>query len=148
MRGKKPGFMTHLRAAYRSGLEVAIAAALSVAGIDGRYEQAVIPFTQPAKARKYHADFVLPNGIIIESKGLFASEDRQKHEWLKAQHPELDIRFVFSNPNAKLYSGSPTTYAMWCAKRGFRFAKKEIPQEWLDEPVDPAKVASVEAYLT
>lgn len=146
-KGKRPTTFRHIRAAYRSGLEVAIAAALTLAGIDGRYEKAVIPFTQPEKARKYHADFVLPNGIVIESKGLFEGADRDKHLWIKAQHPALDLRFVFSNPNAKLYKGSPTTYAMWCAKHGFLCARKEIPQEWLDEPVNAARLAAVEAFL-
>ena len=147
MRGKRPNAMRHLRAAYRSGLEVAIAAALALAGINGRYEQATIPFTQPAKQRKYTPDFVLPNGIIIESKGLFEGADRLKHEWVKEQHPALDIRFVFSNPGAKLYKGSPTTYADWCLKRGFKFAKKEIPTEWLTEPADPHRVQAVETFL-
>ena len=45
----------------------------------------------------YIPDFVLDNGIIIETKGLFTSEDRRKHIEVQKQHPELDIRFVFTN---------------------------------------------------
>lgn len=53
-----------------------------------------------------YPDFVLTNNIIIETKGLFTSPDRRKHVWIKKQHPELDIRFVFTNSKAKLYKGA------------------------------------------
>lgn len=147
MRGKRPGFMKHLRATYRSGLEVTIAAALALSGIDGRYEQAVIPYLQPEMKRTYTPDFVLPNGIVVESKGILELDDRKKHMWVKEQHPALDIRFVFSNPSAKLYKGSPTTYAKWCDQRGFKYAKKDIPAEWLTERTDPLRLAAVETFL-
>ena len=99
------------------------------------YETLKIPYTIPASSHTYTPDFVLENGIIIESKGLFSVEDRKKHLLVKAQHPEYDIRFVFQNPNTKLYKGSPTTYAMWAEKNGFKWAKKTIPEEWLKEMV-------------
>lgn len=59
--------------------------------------------------------------------------DRKKHLLVKIQHPDLDIRFVFSNPNAKLRKGSPTTYADWCKKNGFLYAGKTVPLEWVQE---------------
>ena len=49
--------------------------------------------------RTYTPDFLLPNGIIIETKGRFTPEDRRKHLLIKKQHPDLDIRFVFSTVN-------------------------------------------------
>jgi hypothetical protein len=52
---------------------------------------------------------------------------------VKAQHPEHDIRFVFSNPNQKLYKGSKSTYGDWCDKNGFKYAKEIIPVEWTKE---------------
>lgn len=140
-----PKFRTHLRAAYRSGLEAIVAAAIASAGIAAEFETLKVPYTQPAKNRTYTPDFILPNGIIVETKGLFAVEDRQKHLWVKAQHPNLDIRFVFSNPKAKLRKGSPTTYADWCTKEGFQYAAKLVPSEWLTEPGEPARKAAVEA---
>lgn len=97
------------------------------------YETLKIPYTIPASPHTYTPDFVLENGVIIESKGLFSVEDRKKHLLVKAQHPEYDIRFVFQNPHARLYKGSPTTYAMWAEKNGFKWAKKTIPEEWLKE---------------
>ncbi|MBZ5882545.1 endonuclease I, partial [Escherichia coli] len=60
-------------------------------------------------------------------------EDRQKHLLINAQHPELDIRFVFSNPKARISKTSQTTYADWCERHGFKYAAKVIPQEWIDE---------------
>lgn len=135
----------HLRAAYRSGLESAVAAALTLAGITFEFETVKVPFEQPAKSRKYTPDFILPNGIIVETKGMFTAEDRQKHLWVKDQHPELDIRFVFSNANGKLRKGSPTSYSNWADSHGFKWAHKSVPKEWLTEPVGGARKAAVDA---
>lgn len=102
-------------------------------GIKPNYEPIKIAFTEPAKDRSYKPDFVLPNGIIIETKGRLTTDDRKKHLLVREQHPELDIRFVFQTANNYLRRGSPTTYADWCNKNGFKFAEKFIPQEWIDE---------------
>lgn len=116
---------------YRSGLEERIARELDKLGIKYRYEEVKIKYTQPSKSRTYTPDFVLPNGVIVESKGRFLSSDRQKHLMIQKEHPRLDIRFVFANPNTRINKGSPTTYAMWCEKNGFLYAKGSIPLEWL-----------------
>tara|TARA_R110002095_G_scaffold124022_1_gene107773 strand:+ start:107 stop:295 length:189 start_codon:yes stop_codon:yes gene_type:complete len=60
-------------------------------------------------------------------------EDRQKHILIRKQRPDLDIRFVFDNPNARISKTSKTTYAAWCEKNGFLYARKTIPREWIDE---------------
>lgn len=118
---------------FRSGLEESVANQLISLSVPVVYEQHKIEFTQPAKLRTYTPDFLLPNGIIVETKGYFEAEDRQKHLFIKQQNPEIDIRFVFTNPNTKLRKGSPTSYAMWCDKNGFLYAQKLIPIEWLNE---------------
>jgi hypothetical protein len=82
---------------------------------------------------KYTPDFVLPNGIIIETKGRFLTADRQKHQLIQEQHPELDIRFVFTSSKAKISPTSKTTVAEWCDKNGFKYADRFIPDEWLLE---------------
>ena len=107
---------------YRSGLEEQIARQLQAAGVDALYEETRIPFVEPAKARKYTPDWVLPNGIIIESKGRFVTADRQKHLYVKALHPHLDIRFVFPRSPSKISKPSPTTYASPSSKNGFKAA--------------------------
>jgi hypothetical protein len=122
-----------LAAGYRSGLEEALAEQLRAAGIDPQYETMTIHYEQPAKKRRYKPDFPLPNGVIIESKGQFETADRQKHLMVKAQHPDLDIRFVFSKPKQRIGKKSKTTYAKWADTHGFKWAAKRIPQEWLDE---------------
>lgn len=121
--------------AYRSGLEEKIAAQLEAAGIPVAFEQFKLKYVVPEREATYTPDFVLRNGIIVESKGIFDVEDRKKHLLIKEQHPELDIRFVFSSSRAKLYKGSKTTYAEWCEKNGFQFADKLIPVVWLKEAV-------------
>lgn len=119
---------------FRSGLEEAIAQSLTSKGVRFTFEELVIPYVKPEKPAKYTPDFVLENGIIIESKGRFLTEDRQKHILIKKQHPHLDIRFVFSNSRSRISKRSSTTYADWCEKHGFLFADKEIPDSWLKEP--------------
>lgn len=123
-----------LKHGFRSGLEDKIAAQLRAMGIDPRYEEAVIAYVQPARKSKYTPDFILPNGIIIETKGRFMTKDRQKHLLVKKQHPHLDIRFVFSNARQRISKISKTTYAMWCEKHGFLFADRAIPLTWIKEP--------------
>ena len=117
---------------FRSGFEHRVAAELKARGVEAEYEATKIEYTRPARSCKYTPDFVLPNGIIIETKGQFVTADRQKHLLIKEQHPELDIRFVFSNPNQRISKMSKTTYAMWCEKHGFQYAKGSVPTEWLD----------------
>ena len=123
-----------LKHGYRSGLEQAVAIQLaSLCGGPVKYEdpQSVIKYTPPSKVRRYTPDFVLPSGIIVETKGRFVTADRMKHLHIKAEHPDLDIRFVFSNSKQRISKTSKTTYADWCRKHGFQFADKEVPKEWL-----------------
>lgn len=119
----------------RSGLEVTVHSHLVESGDEFKEEKeiAAIEYTS-RKKKKYHPDFQLANGIIIETKGWFRPADREKHLCIKYQRPELDIRFIFTNPKAKLGKGSTTTYGMWCEKFGFKFAKGLVPKEWIVEP--------------
>lgn len=122
--GKKYGF--------KSGLEESICKQLEQNGVPIRYEEkeSVISYIIPSSEHNYHPDFILPNGIIVETKGRFVLADRKKHLLIKQQHPNLDIRFVFTNSKNKISKGSKTTYAMWCEKNAFLYADKQIPQEW------------------
>jgi hypothetical protein len=120
---------------YRSGLESKVSAQLNEAGVSFEYETFKIEY-QVNETRKYTPDFRLPNGIIVETKGRFISDDRKKHLLVQQQHPDLDIRFVFSNSKAKLNKGAKSTYADWCIKHGFLYADKTIPEEWLNETAE------------
>ena len=118
---------------FRSGLEKSVWKQLEEAGLEVKYEEETIPYEVPASKHKYTPDFILHNGIIVETKGRFLPDDRKKHLLVKAQHPTLDIRFVFSRSSTPIYKGSKTTYAMWCEKYGFQYADKRIPEAWLTE---------------
>ena len=128
-----------LKHGYRSGLEQTVLNSLKNRKCNAQYECFKIEWEDLAY-RTYTPDFLLPNGIIIETKGRFTPEDRMKHIAIKKQHPNLDIRFVFSNSNSKLRKGSKTSYAIWCERNGFLYADKDVPQEWLDERKKPAKL--------
>ena len=115
---------------YRSGLEDVISEDLKKRGVDFGYETVKIKW-QLIESKTYTPDFILPNGIIIESKGRFVLDDRKKHLKVREQNQDLDIRFVFSNSRNKIRKGSKTTYAMWCEKNNFLYADKRIPDEWI-----------------
>lgn len=134
---------------YRSGLETRTAKHLDALGVPYAYEPGKVPFTEPAKARTYTPDFVLfHNGIVIDTKGRWETADRQKFKLLREQHPDLDLRLVFSNPLARIGKKSPTTYAMYATKIGCKFAKETIPQSWIDEPVNEASLAICRKLFT
>ncbi|CAA2141581.1 hypothetical protein HYPP_02602 [Hyphomicrobium sp. ghe19] len=111
------------------------------------YELFKIKYDPPAKTRTYTPDFVLINGIIVETKGRFVTADRQKHKFIKAQYPNLVIRFVFSNPNQRISKKSQTTYAMWCDQYGFEYAAKLIPDAWFKESLTPSQVEATKTVL-
>ena len=87
---------------FRSGLEMQIDESLKNQGIDGEYEKHIIDYIKPETKHKYHPDFKLPNGIFVETKGRFLTDDRKKHVLIKAQHPEFpgDQKFVSYKPSA------------------------------------------------
>lgn len=131
---------------WRSGLEELVAGDLTSRGVPYRYEEIKFSYSKPATSHKYCPDFVLlDNGIVVETKGIFDAADRKKHELIKAQHPGLDIRFVFTRSKSRLSKVSKTTYADWCAKRGFQFADRLIPAAWTDEPNDPQRHEAIRA---
>jgi len=117
---------------YRSGLEHKVAESLTEQHIEYLYEAVKIEWEDLAY-RTYTPDFVLFNGIIIETKGMFTAADRRKHLAVKKQHPKLDIRFVFENSKRKLRKGAKSTYAEWCIKYGFLYYDRIIPEDWLKE---------------
>ena len=119
---------------FRSKLEVIVNQQLVDSKVPFSYEGPLnkIKWIKPETKHTYLADFLLANGIIIEAKGRFTTEDRKKHLWIKDQYRILDIRFLFSNANNRLRKGSPTSYAQWCDKNGFAWADKVVPQRWIE----------------
>ena len=132
MNGKQ--FKAALKHGYRSGLEVKISEYLKELDVPVVYEAIKIEW-EDLMYRTYTPDFVLPNGIIIESKGRFTASDRRKHIAIKKQHPKLDIRFVFENGRRKLRKGAKSTYEIWCDRYGFECYDRIVPESWLKEKV-------------
>ena len=122
----------HNKKLYRSGLEQEAAAWLKTRQKTVEYEKIKIEW-EDLRYRTYTPDFVLSNGIIIETKGQFTAADRRKHLAIKKQHPKLDIRFVFESSRRKLRKGAKSTYGEWCIKHGFRYYDRIIPEDWLKE---------------
>ena len=127
-------YKRHNSSTYRSGLEEVNSGLLESLGINPHYEEFSLTYVIPESTHKYTPDFVLPNGIIIETKGVWDAEDRKKHILIKEQHPELDIRFVFSRSKTPIYKGSKTTYGSFCKVHGFKYSDKKIPEDWIKEP--------------
>ena len=135
------------RVTYRSGLEDKVHEQLTKKKIKFEYEpfDKKIVYTIPESVHKYTPDFVLTTAtgktIYVETKGIWDSDDRKKHLLIRQQHPEIDIRFVFTRSKARIRKGSKTTYADICNGGGrgvfknvvWLYADKLIPKEWLNE---------------
>lgn len=117
---------------FRSRFEAKLATELTEHDIPVKYE--TVKLTYQPKPKTYTPDFLLPNGILIEAKGYFTSEDRTKALRVRESNPNADIRFVFQNADNKLNKRSKTRYRDWCDKHGFLWSHKTIPLSWINEP--------------
>ena len=122
----------------KSGLEEVIYNYLKDNKVHFVYEGMKIKFELPTQKKSYTPDFPINDRFIVEAKGAFNSADRKKHKLIREQHPELDIRFIFSNSKTKIGKKSLTTYGKWCELFKFKFhciqsTKIPFPQEWLNE---------------
>ena len=120
---------------FRSKSEEKIYNLLKEKNIPCEYEKGKIEY-EWSENKTYVPDFfLLKNGIILEVKGRLVLEDRKKHLFIKKQKPELDIRFIFDNPKAKLYKGGKMTNGSWCDKYKFKYSslREGVPEEWINE---------------
>lgn len=120
----------------RSNLEVKLSAILNETDKVWEYEVTTIPYIVPESSHKYTVDFTLLNGVLIEGKGYLSNhQERTKYVLLKQQYPDLDLRFVFDQPN-KLCGGTKYSHAKWADKWGFRWCSirdTEQIQSWINE---------------
>jgi hypothetical protein len=131
---------------YKSQFERGIAANLTKRSIKFEYEPHKITYwlkTRCAKCKNcgskdvfekhsYTPDFILSNGIVIEAKGKFTSENRTKMLSVIESNPELDIRMLFMKDNW-LTKNHGHRYSDWCEKHGIPYAFLKVPQEWANE---------------
>lgn len=113
---------------FRSKFEHRVATSLKERGLAFNYEGRALPYTLDFI---YKPDFILPNGVIVETKGVFPPEDRRKMLAIKAQHPHLDVRICFQNADVKL-SKAPRSlcYWQWAERHGFLWCEGHIPTTW------------------
>ena len=78
---------------FKSGLEEKVSDLLCELGVDYEYEGLSLPYTIK---HLYTPDFVLPNGIVLETKGYWKPEDRRKIRQVVTENPHIDLRMVFS----------------------------------------------------
>lgn len=94
----------------------------------------------------YNPDFTFPDirWLLVEAKGRFigGSKEAAKYVWVKRCHPELEIVFIFQNPDTRMPNarrrtdGSYMTMGEWAAKNGFAFfPSKRMPQELVEATV-------------
>ena len=114
---------------FRSGLEEQVAKLLDGLGVTYDYESERVPYTIQ---HHYTPDFVLPNHVLLETKGYWDAADRRKVLAVKKDNPYLDLRMVFQSPFNKISKKSKTTYAQWCERHDIPWSHfHDIPLEWL-----------------
>lgn len=120
----------------RSKLEEQFSYLLQTLSIAEQYETKKIKYLVPESSHTYIIDFSLPNGIDIECKGFLRDVDeRRKYELIKRQHPEIDLRFVFANPDKKI-SRTSMNHGDWATKVGFKWCgikDKDVIAQWTKE---------------
>lgn len=148
------------RLGYRSGFEAYFAEELEKYGIKYEYESEKCKLSYCSAVKNaycldcgkgkgnilqehtYTVDFYLPeHDVFIETKGRFTSPDRNKHELIHKQYPELKLFILFE------YDGKATPkrrYSEWCEWKGICYGivpKKRtktdegryLPAKWLEE---------------
>lgn len=141
----------------RSGFEDTVLRQLKRQGVQYAYEPKKLLYRL---SKYYIPDIELPNKILVECKGEFNKEDRDKMLAVRETNPGLDIRMLFqtdgylnklskSARNKRLdirtdfgkitreqieeLNKNRVTYSKWCEKHGFKYAIGKIPKEWIDE---------------
>ena len=115
--------------AFRSKLEEEVADLLVELGVKYEYETTKVPYVIE---HIYTPDFILPNGVVLECKGYWDSDDRRKIKAVKTLNPELDLRMVFQAPYNTISKRSKTTYAKWCERHDIPWTSfHNIPLNWL-----------------
>ena len=101
------------------------------------YETKKLAYSIPESNHVYTPDFVLANGIYLEGKGRLTDHaERYKYELVKKQYPNIDLRFVFGNPQKLCGGTTKMTHAQWAESSGFPYCSvkdTEIIMAWANE---------------
>ena len=101
-----------------------------------------VPYVYEPEKLAYHVErHYIPDlaigSMIVELKGYLRQDSQRKMKAIKAQYPDLDVRFVFQNASAtiqgakKRKDGTKMTCGEWADRQGFVWAEGTIPKEWL-----------------
>jgi hypothetical protein len=101
-----------------------------------------VPYEYEPTKMAYHVErHYIPDlsvgDMIVELKGYLRQDSQRKMKAIKAQYPDLDIRFVFQNANStiqgakKRKDGTKMTCGEWADRQGFVWSEGTIPEEWL-----------------
>lgn len=119
---------------FKSKYEGVVYHAALAAGHKLKYEPRGSALAYVLPERSYKPDFVLANGIIVETKGFLRYDDLRKMVAVKLSNPDKDIRILFMKADKPLRKGGAMTYGGWATKAGFPWAEgNEIPEAWFNE---------------
>jgi len=130
---------------YRSLFERRVAEYLDKSKVKFKYEPFELGYYIPKNGlcnscgdtdilvyRKYVADFIVSDNIIIEAKGRFTSADRSKMRMVAHWNPEYDVRMMFQRDNF-ITKRHKKRYSTWCKDHNIPCAfheKGQVPK-WL-----------------
>lgn len=101
------------------------------------YEAKAFKYIVPASDHKYTPDWRINETLYVETKGYLDKRARDVALYMKEQHPEVEVVFVFESGKKRIHSNSKTTYMDWCNKNGIRFLDwkqiKENPTKTIEE---------------
>lgn len=92
----------------------------------------------PESKHKYNPDWNVA-GMILETKGLWDKQDRDKILLILDQYPGIDLRMVFENPKLPIYKGSKTSYAAWCDKNNIKWGTMADVPTWILNKIKDGK---------
>lgn len=120
----------------RSRLEIDVVRILSETNIPWEYEKSKLKYSIPESQHTYIVDFTVGN-LLLEGKGRLEDyAERKKYELIKEQHPEIDLRFIFADPDKIVGGTKKTTHKDWATKVGFQWCSvkdKATIQSWIKE---------------
>ena len=120
----------------KSKLEDRFETLLRSLNVPFNYEVTKISYTVPESKHTYTVDWTVNDKMLLETKGYLSDHtERNKYILIKQQYPNIDLRFIFENPN-KLCGGMKQTHAEWATKHGFKYCSikdYETIERWVNE---------------
>ncbi len=104
-------------------------------GFNPEYKHAINYLTQRGITEKdivkynigYCKEGLYARRVIVPS---YNSDGSLNYFVSRSYYPEEKMKYK----NPPISKNSKTTYAIWCEKNGYKYADKEIPEEWFLEP--------------